>query len=192
MYYHASSVEGLKVLKPHISNHGKSLVYFSSKRENILVYLSNAVEKHIKDKYNRPLNKYTKWASYGITTDGRVRVEEYYPNATIETFKGVSGYIYSVNRLDDAKPLKGIQDVYVTQDEVLVDGCEYIADAYEELLKAEQEGKIVIERFETITEQKQKWIEKTIISEYDNTDNDDYREFLLDKFVWLKDKIITR
>ena len=191
MYYHASSVEGLKVLKPHISNHGKSLVYFSSKRENILVYLSNAVEKHIKDKYNRPLNKYTKWASYGITTDGRVRVEEYYPNATVETFKGVSGYIYSVNQLDDAKPLKGIQDVYVTQDEVLVDGCEYIADAYEELLKAEQEGKIVIERFETITEQKQKWIEKSILNEYDNTDNDDYKEFLLDKFVWLKDKIIT-
>ena len=192
MYYHASGVEGLKVLKPHISNHGKPLVYFSSKRENILVYLSNAVEKHIKDKYNRPLNKYTKWASYGITTDGRVRVEEYYPNATIETFKGVSGYIYSVNQLDDAKPLKGIQDVYVTQDEVLVDGCEYIADAYEELLKAEQEGKIVIERFETITEQKHQWIEKTIISEYDNTDNDDYKEFLLDKFVWLKDKIKTR
>ena len=192
MYYHASSVEGLKVLKPHISNHGKSLVYFSSKRENILVYLSNAVEKHIKDKYNRPLNKYTKWASYGITTDGRVRVEEYYPNATIETFKGVSGYIYSVNQLDDAKPLKGIQDVYVTQDEVLIDGCEYIADAYEELLKAEQEGKIVIERFETITEQKQKWIEKSILNEYDNTDNDDYKEFLLDKFVWLNDKIITR
>ena len=191
MYYHASSVEGLKVLKPHISNHGKSLVYFSSKRENILVYLSNAVEKHIKDKYNRPLNKYTKWASYGITTDGRVRVEEYYPNATVETFKGVSGYIYSVNQLDDAKPLKGIQDVYVTQDEVLIDGCEYIADAYEELLKAEQEGKIVIERFETITEQKQKWIEKSILNEYDNTDNDDYKEFLLDKFVWLKDKIIT-
>ena len=192
MYYHASSVKDLKVLKPNVSNHGKSWVYFSVKRENILVYLCNAVERHIKDKYNRPLSKYTKWASYGITSDGRVRIEEYYPNATIETFKGVSGYIYSVNDLTEAKPLRGIQDVFVTQDEVKIDGCEYIEDAYGELLKAEQEGKIVIERFEDISQQKHEWIENTILNEYDNTDNQDYKEFLLDKFVWLKDKIITR
>ena len=192
MYYHASSVKGLKVLKPHVSNHGKSLVYFSSKRENIIVYLSNAVEKHIKEKHNRPLKQYNKWASYGITDDGLARIEEYYPNATIETFKGVSGYIYSVNDLADAKPLRGIKDVFVTEEETPVDGCEYVADAYVELLKAEQEGKIVIERFETISEQKRQWIEKTILNEYENTDNDDYKEFLLDKFVWLNDKIITK
>ncbi len=192
MYYHASNVKDLKMLKPHISNHGKSWVYFSTKRENILVYLSNAVEKHIKEKYNRPLKQYAKWASYGITSDGRVRVEEYYPNATLETFKGVSGYIYNVNQLDNVQPLKGIKDVFVTQDEVKVDGCEYVIDAYEELLKAEQEGKIVIERFEDITEQKRDWIKKIISNEYDNTDNNEYKEFLLDKFVWLKDKIMTR
>ena len=191
MYYHASNIGGLKVLKPHISNHGKSWVYFSSKRENILVYLSNAVEKHIKDKHNRALKKYEKWASYGITEDGRVRIEEYYPNAMIETFKGASGYIYSVNNIADPKPLRGIKDVYVTQDEVNVDAYEYVADAYEEMIKAEQQGKIVIERFETITDKKREWIEKSILNEYNNTDNEDYKEFLLDKFVWLKDKIIT-
>ena len=189
MYYHASGVKDLKVLRPHVSNHGKSLVYFSSKRENILVYLSNAVEKHIKEKYNRPLKQYEKWASYGITDDGLVRIEEYYPNATIETFKDVSGYIYSVNQLDNAKPLRGIKDVFVTQDEVEIDDCEYVADAYEELLKAEQQGKIVIECFENITDKKREWIERTILNEYNNTNNEDYKEFLLDKFVWLKDKI---
>ena len=51
MLYHASSVKDLKVLKPHISSHGKSWVYFSSKKENVLVYLSNSVEKFIKEKY---------------------------------------------------------------------------------------------------------------------------------------------
>ncbi|MBQ7797647.1 MAG: hypothetical protein IJ371_00805, partial [Clostridia bacterium] len=67
-----------------------------------------------------------------------------------------------------------------------------ITDAYEELLKAEQEGKIVIERFENITDKKREIIEKMILNEYTNTDNDDYKEFLLDKFVWLNSKIITR
>ena len=45
MFYHASQTAGIKTLKPRISNHDKPLVYFSSKRENTLVYLSNAVEK---------------------------------------------------------------------------------------------------------------------------------------------------
>lgn len=189
MFYHASKIKGLKVLKPHVSSHGKSWVYFSSKRENILVYLSNAVEKHIKDKYNRPLKQYEKWASYGITSDGRVRIEEYYANATKETFGGVSGYIYVVDKLNTAQPLRGIKDVFVTQDEVTVDQCEFIADAYAEILKAESEGKLVIERFEDITDQKRDWIEKTIFNEYINSDNEDYKEFLLDKFIWLKDKI---
>ena len=46
MYYHASSVPGIEVLEPRISNHGIPLIYFSKKRENVLVYLSNAVEKY--------------------------------------------------------------------------------------------------------------------------------------------------
>lgn len=41
MYYHASSVKGIERLEPRISNHGIPLLYFSKKRENVLVYLSN-------------------------------------------------------------------------------------------------------------------------------------------------------
>lgn len=50
MYYHASPVAGIKVLEPRISNHNIPLVYLSEKRENTLVYLSNAVEKFCKEK----------------------------------------------------------------------------------------------------------------------------------------------
>ena len=45
MYYHASQTGGIRCLEPRLSQHGAPLVYFSSKRENVLVYLSNAVEK---------------------------------------------------------------------------------------------------------------------------------------------------
>lgn len=44
MYYHASSVKGITQLTPQSSNHGIPLVYFSTKRENVLVYLSNSIE----------------------------------------------------------------------------------------------------------------------------------------------------
>lgn len=46
MYYHASSVKGITRLTPQSSNHGIPLVYFSTKRENVLVYLSNSIEKY--------------------------------------------------------------------------------------------------------------------------------------------------
>ena len=45
MYYHASQVEGIKQLEPRVSDHHIPLVYFSTKRENTLVYLGNAIEK---------------------------------------------------------------------------------------------------------------------------------------------------
>ena len=49
MYYHASNVKGIEIIEPRVSNHGIPLIYFSKKRENVLVYLSNAVEKYCKD-----------------------------------------------------------------------------------------------------------------------------------------------
>lgn len=66
MYYHASQVANLKELLPHISNHEKPLVYLSSKRENVLVYLSNAVEKHCKEIGFEHSGSNRKWGSYGF------------------------------------------------------------------------------------------------------------------------------
>jgi hypothetical protein len=49
MFYHASRTKGIEILRPRISNHNVSLIYFSRKRENVLVYLSNAIEKCCKE-----------------------------------------------------------------------------------------------------------------------------------------------
>ena len=69
MYYHASPIKGIKVLEPRISNHNIPLVYFSTKRENTFVYLSNAVEKLCKEKgfiYEGVLRLYNRVFSNGI------------------------------------------------------------------------------------------------------------------------------
>ena len=49
MFYHASQIEGITTLEPRVSNHDIPLVYFSTKRENVLGFLSNAIGKYCKD-----------------------------------------------------------------------------------------------------------------------------------------------
>ena len=151
-FFHASQIKGIQVLEPRISNHNLPLIYFSGKRENVLVYLSNAVEKTCKEKNFQYTGIWHKWGSYGFTQDGRLQYEEYYPNALADTYKGVSGYIYSCNHLEKCeKGNIGIPDVYVSSVPVKVDFCEYIEDAYTELLLAEEKGLIKIVRYEKFT-----------------------------------------
>ena len=66
IYYHASQVDGIFILEPRISNHDVPLIYFSKKRENVLVYLSNAVEKYCKENGFKHEGNYLKWGPYGF------------------------------------------------------------------------------------------------------------------------------
>lgn len=185
MYYHASKTKDIKELNPNISNHNKPLIYFSSKYENVLVYLSNAITKTCLEN-NLKFDRWTTWASYGFE-DGILVIEEYYPNATYETYKGVSGYIYYVNDMPNIKKQEDIKDAYITDSNVIVDGCIYVEDAYEEIMKYVEMGKLKLLRYEEITDEKRKWIYDTIKKEYANNPSHDYKYFLLNKFDFLKE-----
>lgn len=103
MYYHASSIGTIQQLEPRISNHGIPLIYFSKKRENVLVYLSNAVEKYCRETGFAYEGRWQKWGPYGFDKNGLLRLEEYYPDALVKTYKGVSGYIYAVHHIEEAE-----------------------------------------------------------------------------------------
>ncbi len=182
--YHGSKTAGIDVLKPSVSNHKMPLVYFFEKRENTLVYLSNAVEKFCRQN-GRFFDKYYTWASYGFSANGKLRLEEYYPNATEETYGGVSGYIYTVDT-DLVTPQKDIPFAFVSQAPVEVCGCEFVPDAYREILKAEKLGLIEILRYEQLGAKGLEWVQKTIKAEYERDIPDDYRYFLENKFDFLK------
>ena len=139
MYYHASSIKGITQLTPQSSNHGIPLVYFSTKRENVLVYLSNSIEKYCVETGFSYNGKCQKWGPYGFGKDGRQRLEEYYPNALISTYKGVSGYIYSAETISDSGFSVQIPDVATSSIPVDISGVEFIPDAYEAILQAERE-----------------------------------------------------
>jgi len=183
MYYHASPVKGITELEPHISNHGIPLVYFSKKRENVLVYLSNAIEKYCKETGFSYNGKWQKWGPYGFNNDGRLRLEEYYPNALISTYKDVSGYIYGAEAITDSGFAVQIPDAATSSISVKVSNVEYVTDAYEAILKAEREGLITILRYEEMSAKMREWNEKTIKEEFNNAvDHPEYRHFLKGNF----------
>lgn len=187
MYFHASSIKGIKVLEPHISNHGVPLIYFSKKRENVLVYLCNAVEKCCKETGFEYSGKWTKWGPYGFNQDGTQRIEEYYPNALMDTYKGVSGYIYGAEKITDSGFQIQIPDAAVSKEPAPVNSCEFVSDAYEAILAAEKEGLISVLRFEDCSQEKLEWIERTIRKEYeDAVAHPEYRHFIEEKFSFMK------
>lgn len=183
MYYHASAIKDIKELEPRISNHGIPLIYFSKKRENVLVYLSNAVEKYCKETGFKYDGIWQKWASYGFDKDGRQRIEEYYPSALEKTYKGVSGYIYMADRITEANFQTQIPDAATSSAPVKISDVEFIPDAYTAILEAERNGLITIMRYEEMPEKMQEWNRRAIKKEYEEAvEHPEYRHFLRDNF----------
>ena len=186
MYFHASQIGKIKTLEPRISNHNIPLIYFSDIRENVLVYLSNAVEKVCKEGRFTFDDLWYKWGSYGFERDGRLRFEEYYPNALEDTYKGIEGYIYSCSKIDPYQKLDiKIPNTFITAQKTTVDNCEFIPDAYNEMINAEANGLITILRYNEFISniKRREWLKKTIIDEYrNNSAHPDYRFFLESRF----------
>lgn len=189
MYYHASPVGGIVRLKPSISDHGIPLVYFSEKRENVLVYLSNAVEKYCKETGFSYDGKYQKWGPYGFNKDGTQRLEEYYPNALADTYKGVSGYIYYAETIQDSGFETQIPDAATSRIPVNISSVEFVPDAYEAILQAERDGLLTILRYEELPDKMREINKRIIKDEYENaSEHPEYRHFLCGHFPELPSK----
>lgn len=187
MYFHASPIKGIEILEPRISNHGVPFIYFSKKRENVLIYLSNAVEKYCKETGFDYSGKWTKWGPYGFGKDGIQCIEEYYPDALIETYKGISGYIYAAETITDSGFQLQIPDAAASSEPTPIKYCEFVPDAYEAILAAEKERLITVRRYEDSSKAQLEWIERTIRKEYeDSADQPEYRHFLEGKFPFVR------
>ena len=179
MFYHASDTKGIEVLEPRGED---GLVYFSTKRENTLVYLVNAVKKFCKEQ--RLEFEGSHWGPYGFTQDGRLELHEYYENALEKTYKGVPGYIYMAEDMNDTGDCKYIKNVATSNVPVKVTAVEYVPDALEAILQAERQGLIAIRRYAEMSDNGHKWLEKTINEEYLNKKvTQDYKAFLKANFV---------
>ena len=128
-------------------------------------------------------------ARVGMTKMGDVpadidpMMEEYYPNALIDTYKGVSGYIYFAEMVEDSGFQTQIPDAVTSEKPIVVNGCEYIEDAYEAIIAAEKQGLVRILRYNELSPKMKNWLKETTITEYEQaSEHPEYRFFLEAKF----------
>ena len=184
-YYHASETADIKVLEPSLSSHGVPLVYFSRKRENVLVYLSNAIKRYCKETGFEIPGKCATWGPYGFTKEGILQIQEYYPDALYETYKGASAYIYTAEDICEADTDIRIPDAAVSAIPVPVTSCEFVPDAYEAIMEAAGKGLISIGRYEELikNEKFREWNRRTIRKAYADPESaPEYKYFIEAKF----------
>jgi hypothetical protein len=190
MYYHGSKTGGIRTLIPTQSLHGRDYVYLTSDRNVALIYTVDAIESFYEAHGLLKPPSFHPWYSYGFDGNHALFLDEYYPDATRETYAGKSGYIYRCDKPKESCNPTGIFCVLCSEQAVeTLDEC-YVDDVYEELLKLERAGAIRIHRFEDMGKESLEFIYDLIrqdILNYglrDKSEND-YAVFLHAKFPFL-------
>ena len=169
--YHGSPINNIKKLKPFISNHNNAYVYATDNYILSILYSYNPL--------TRPNGFYT----YFFNKDNQLVYEEYFHDQLKEIYKGKTGYIYEIKDNNFTK-LENIPWIYIAEKEIQTNRTIVIKDIYEEIIKLENEGKIIILRYQDQDEKQRKQNEKIIQNEIIKTpkSNTNYLSFLNSNF----------
>lgn len=140
IYYHGTIIKNLKELKPFVSpdsNLKYPCVYLTSNKAIAAIYI-----------WNKPF----KWMSFHVQDDGIPVVTESFPNHLYEFYNGVSGCIYTCEGDFITDYAVGIKYAAISKEPVKIIDCDIVDNAYERLLQYEREGKLIINRFENLTQ----------------------------------------
>lgn len=138
LLYHGSATPNITVLRPTLSNHGKPYAYLTDDPTLALLYAHN------------PLTPPEGYFPYFYNKEGTLCYDEYFPDA-LSLYRGFGGYVYTAE-VDTLPRLEKMPWVYLSEAPVPVSECRPIPDLYEALLEAEREGKLIINRFGTLSE----------------------------------------
>lgn len=133
IYYHGSSTDGIRVLRPFLSNHDRPYVYLTHSEVLATLYAAN------------PMTRPNGWFSYWWDKDGQLYYDEYFDGQLEEIYRGKAGYIYLCQGEYPALPK--MPWVHLSEADVPVTRCQLIPDLCERLLQYEAEGRLIIRRW---------------------------------------------
>ncbi|NLI54542.1 MAG: hypothetical protein GX417_09500 [Clostridiales bacterium] len=140
LLYHGSPTGGIRTLQPFTADHGKPYVYFTTSDVSAALYAARVIE--------RPYY----WVPYGYDAQGRITYTEVWKNAFADVFSRKKGYLYCCEA-DDKALLRfpTHQSLRLSQKAMSVSRADTIEDLGDWFLRREQEGRFVIQRYETLT-----------------------------------------
>lgn len=137
-FYHGSIIPGITQLDAHskLHNSEEKVVYLTDNIPYALYYIWDAERNEYDGKY------VTGWMKNGIAY-----YEEQFPDQLRTFYQGVSGYLYRIEDREDIKPVENRENMFYSTEDVIIAETIKIADVYEEFLKYESEGKLVVLRY---------------------------------------------
>ena len=180
LLYHGSPVGGIQTLQPFVADHKKPYVYFTTNGISAAFYAVRVLE--------RPYY----WAPYGYDAQGRITYTEVWKHAFEATFSGKTGYLYCCEA-DDKALLRfpTHQSIRLSPEPVAVSRAEKIDDLHAWFLQREREGKLAIQRYESLApEQLSLWhgmvLKELIGSAAEGKTDTPYTRFVQEKLpaVW--------
>lgn len=140
LLYHGSSIGNLQTLQPFIADHGKPYVYFSTNETAACFHAANVIE--------RPFY----WYPYGYGPAGKVIYTELYPGAFQEAYAGKRGYLYICDLPEETLlRFPSNPNARLSAAAVPVTRTEEIEDLHAWFLAREREGKLMVQRYDSLT-----------------------------------------
>ncbi len=136
--YHGSNIAALETLVPFQSNHEKPYVYLTDNEALAVLYAHN------------PLTRPNGFFTYRFDSTGKLHYDEYFEDALHAIYSGHGGYVYSCEAA--LSPMPNMPWVYVSGQPVAVAACRFIPDLYEEALRMERAGALIVHRYATLPE----------------------------------------
>lgn len=140
-FFHCSPTAGLTVLQPR-----KPM--FSEKPER--VYMTTLLPMALI--YGVQNYEYT----YGYTKEGRIYLDEYFPNALEVLYRGKSASLYLCDPTSVEQTKIPNEAVSETEVPVIVETA--VQDVYEALLEQEKQGALIIRRYYELSDKMLDWI----------------------------------
>lgn len=178
--YHGSHVGGITELKPAQSGSSDPRVYFSTSETLSLIYAHNPV---------RPYGFFP----YRFTKEGQLCYDEYFPDAMREIYSGHGGWVYTCDA--ELTQHERLPWAYTSTEPVKVESSYFVPDLYEAMLEAERDGRLLVHRYETISERMLENIRKMVLEEVESQnlraewDTNVYALFLRKHYPWLDEEV---
>lgn len=190
IYFHGSKTGGIRSIIPHESLHGQPLVYLSSNFVVACFYTVNAIEAFFERNSPSRQTHFEPFFPYGFSPEGIPVLDEYYPNATKETYFGKKGFLYSCEIEETLGNSTNISCAVTSEKAIPVKDVQSYPDMYETLCALERKKQLIINRYEEYTMKQLQKIDEIVLGEiernrlYDNPENA-YSVFLRAKFPHL-------